>query len=91
MNKLIHNCSDYCKKFGLSFNAKKSKVMIFSKSTVDYESVKPVTLNGLPLEYTSTVTYLGTTIVSDKGFTFSCNNDLVKFYRASNSILTARC
>ena len=27
--------------------------------------------------------------VNDKGFSFSCENDLIKFYRASNSILTA--
>ena len=89
LNKLIDNCSIYCKKFGLSFNAKKSKVMIFSKNTVTYDSIKPVSLDGLSLEYTNNVTYLGTTIVSEKGFTFSCNNDLVKFCRASNSILTA--
>ena len=63
--------------------------MIFSKNKVAYISVKPVTLDGLPIEYTNTATYLGTTIVSEKGLTFSCNNDLAKFYRASNSILTA--
>ena len=41
------------------------------------------------MEYTDSITYLGVTIVSKKGVTFSCTNDLVKFYRASNSILRA--
>ena len=63
--------------------------MLFSKSRIDHESLEPVTLNGIALAYTNSVTYLGTNIVNDKGFSFSCENDLVKFYRASNSILAA--
>ena len=89
LNKLIQTCSEYCTEFGLSFNSKKSKVMLFSKSRIDHESLEPVTLNEIALAYTNSVTYLGTNIVNDKGFSFSCENDLVKFYRASNSILAA--
>ena len=63
--------------------------MIFSKNSVKYDHAKPVTLNGLPVDYTHSVTYLGTKIISEKGFKFACDNDLIKFYRASNSILTA--
>ena len=35
------------------------------------------------------LSYLGTSIVNDKGFSFSCERELTKFYRASNSILKA--
>ena len=89
LNKLIGTCSEYCTEFGLSFNSKKSKVMIFSKTRVDHHSFEPVTLNGIALDYANSVTYLGTKIVNDKGLSFSCENDLIKFYRASNSILNA--
>ena len=56
---------------------------------MSYDHAKPVSLNGLPVDYTHSVTYLGTKIISEKGFKFACDNDLIKFYRASNSILTA--
>ena len=46
-------------------------------------------LNGCKIDYVDSVTYLGTTIVNDKGISFSSSNDLTKFYRASNSILRA--
>ena len=35
------------------------------------------------------MTYLGTTVTSKKGISFSAANDLTKFYRASNAILRA--
>ena len=89
LNKLIEKCSEYCYEFGPSFNAKKSKVMLFSKHTINHDALKPVTLNGVILEYTNSVTYLGTLIVNNTGFSYSSDNDLVKFYRASNTILNA--
>ena len=51
LNKLIGKFSEYCSEFGLSFNAKKSKVMLFSKHTINHAALKPVTLNGIILEY----------------------------------------
>ena len=49
LNKLIKTCSEYCTEFGLSFNSKKSKVMLFSKSRIDHESLAPVMLKGIAL------------------------------------------
>ena len=79
----------YCKEYGLNFNPKKSKVVVFSKNVVDYEKLGPIMLNGSKIDYVDTVTYLGTTIENNKGISFSSRNDLSKFYRASNSILRA--
>ena len=79
LNKLIDKCSEYCSEFGLSLNAKKSKVMLFSKNTINHDALKPVTLNGVILEYTNSVTYLGTLMVNDKGFSYSSDNSLVKW------------
>ena len=63
--------------------------MLFSKKSIDHASLEAVNLNGVALDYANSVTYLGTTIVNDKGVSFSCENELTKFYRASNSILKA--
>ena len=41
------------------------------------------------IEYVSTVKYLGVTIDSNKGFSFTAKNEIRSFYRASNSILSA--
>ena len=89
LEKMIQTCAAYCKEFGLTFNAKKSNVIVFSKNSVDYDSLGPIFLNGAKVAYTDKVTYLGTTIVSKKGLAFSSCNDLAKFYRATNSILRA--
>ena len=40
------------------------------------------------MDYINSVTYLGTTIVNNNGLSFSSSNDLMSFYRASNSILS---
>ena len=89
LNKMIQTCAAYCKEFGLTFNASKSKIVIFSKNNVDLDNIAPIYLNGGKVECVDSITYLGTTIVNKKGFTFSSSNDLTKFYRASNSILRA--
>ena len=44
-------------------------------------------LNGQSVEYVDSVKYLGTTIVSSPSFAFSGKNNLINFYRATNSIL----
>ena len=89
LNKMIQLCATYCKEFGLAFNASKSKIVVFAKTKVDHKKLCPILLNGRNIEYVDNITYLGATIVSDKGFAFSSSNDLTKFYRASNSILRA--
>ena len=90
LNKLIQCCADYCKEYGLTFNASKSKIVVFfSKNTIDHDKLGPILLNGKKIDYVDTVTYLGTTIINNKGLYFSSTSDLSKFYRASNSILRA--
>ena len=89
LDKMVQLCASYCNEYGLSFNASKSKIIVFSKSRIDYTNLHPVTLNGREIEYVEKITYLGTSIASKKGLTFSASNELSKFYRASNSILRA--
>ena len=89
LNKLIQKCASYCNEHGLTFNAKKSKILVFSKNNVDHERLLPISLNGDTIEYCHSVKYLGTQVVSDKGLSFSASKDLSSFYHASNAILRA--
>ena len=89
LDKLIQQSAAYCNEFGLTFNAKKSKILVFSKNKIDYDKLHPIYLNGDKIEYCESVRYLGTQVVADKGFSFSASSDLSSFYRASNSILRA--
>ena len=89
LEQMINRCSTYCTKLGLAFNEKKSKVIVFSKVAINYDNFKPLYLNGRKIDYVDSIKYLGATIVSDKGLTFSSVHDLSSFYRASNSILRA--
>ena len=87
LQRMIDKCSAYCHKYGLYFNAKKSKIMIFSKTSLDQSRLKPVTIDGSLVEVTDRMKYLGTTIKCDRSFSFSNEDDLRSFYRASNSVL----
>ena len=87
--KMIDTVSSYCSKFGLEFNPNKSKIMVFSKTVVNLDSLCPVYLRGRIIEYVKSIKYLGTTICSDPLLTFSSVNELRSFYRASNAILNA--
>ena len=84
---MISTVSNYCSKYGLEFNPTKSKILVFSKSKIDYESLSPIHLNGIPIDFAKSVKYLGTIILSDPGLVFSCTEDLQNFYCSSNAIL----
>ena len=89
LQKLINSCESYCKEYCLTFNPTKSKILVFSKKTVNLSGLEPVTINGKPIEFIESIKYLGVLITNNKGFAFSATNDLRNFYRASNSILNA--
>ena len=86
LQKLIEICNNYCTKYCLTFNSKKSKVMIFGNGSDSYKGL-PITLNGSALDIVSEWKYLGTTIKSGKSFAFSARPDISSFYRAANSVL----
>ena len=87
LQRMIQTCANYCKTFGLSFNPKKSKIMIFSKTSIDYDLIAPIYMNGLAIDCTEKIKYLGTTIVNKSGLSFSAAPELLSFYRSVNSIL----
>ena len=87
LQRMIDECAKYCTAHVLAFNSKKSHVVVFSKKRVNYEEFLPIHLGKNPIAYTNSVTYLGTSILSDKGLLFSASNDLCTFYRAANALL----
>ena len=55
LQRMINSCANYCKTFGLSFNPKKSKVMMFSKANIKNELIEPIYLNGMAIDYTEKI------------------------------------
>ena len=86
MQLMLSICKDYCDEFCLSFNVKKSKVLLFGKWVKSLESV---TLDDQPLEFVQEWKYLGCTIVAGKKFSFSMRPHLRSFYCAVNSLFGA--
>ena len=60
--------------------------MVFGKSFND--SFSSIYIDSVPIECVSEWKYLGTTIKSGKYFSFSARQDLSKFFRATNSVLS---
>ena len=87
LQKMIDACSSYCSEYGLTFNCKKSKILVFNGRHVDLDALKPLELNGTKIDFVSQIKYLGMTIISNPTFTFTAEPDLRSFYRASNSVL----
>ena len=86
LQTMMDNCHDYCSEFCLSFNERKSKVMVFGKSNND--PLMPLYLNGQPIDYVQEWKYLGTTLGSGITLKFIARPDLASFFRATNSIMS---
>ena len=86
MQELINCCQQYCEEYCLSFNIKKSKILIFGTATKDQFSA--LTLNGKPLQFVTEWKYLGVTVIAGSKLSFSAKPALSAFYRAVNSILS---
>ena len=87
MQELLLICENYCEEFCLSFNAKKSKALIFGSRRNEFS--ESLYLDQQPIEYVSEWGYLGTTIVAGKSLSFSHTKDLRSFYRSINTVLSA--
>ena len=87
MQKMLDVCIAFCEEFCLSFNTKKSKVLIFGD--MKGKTIAPLLLDNTPLEFVPEWTYLGATIVSGASLAFSCKKELSNFYRSFNSLLSS--
>ena len=88
LQQLLNICAEYCSKFCLQFNVSKTKVMVFGKISSTTDSLSPISLNGIPVDYVLSCKYLGFYIISGKRFNFSVHQDLCRFFGSANSILS---
>ena len=82
---MLQICEEFCSEFCLSFNAKKSKALLFgARQNVN---VHPLFLNGESIEFVTKWKYLGCTVTSNTKFGFTNDSELNAFYCSTNSIL----
>ena len=86
MQEMLCICQQYSSEFCLSFNVKKSKILVFGK--VNTDQISPLVLNNKPLDFVTEWKYLGVNVVAGSKLSFSARPALASFYRAVNSILS---
>ena len=84
LQKMMDICCNYCDKYCLEFNPKKSKAMTFGKGLA---TPAKLSLKGHDIDFVQEWNYLGTTIISGDRFNFSTRKEVANFFRASNAIL----
>ena len=65
LNRICRDLSQWGKKCGLTFNASKTVVLLFTKSNVvhkKYEDKKLIKMDGQQIPFSDTVKYLGVTL-----------------------------
>lgn len=87
LQELLDICADYCETFCLTFNAKKTKVLVFGDICKQKLNLCPLKVGSTCIEYASQIRYLGFHLESGRHLTFNAEPDLKSFYRAANSIL----
>jgi hypothetical protein len=65
LQKLLNICERYAVTHGLTYNAKKSELLVFKAGNKSYKTVPPVTLNGKPLGQVKKFKYLGHWVTED--------------------------
>ena len=80
-------CEEVCSESCLSFNAKKSKALLFGNGKIAIGGIEPLVLNNESIEFVNKWKYLGCTVVSTPKFAFSNDSELSAFYCSANSIL----
>ena len=80
---LLQMCDEYCLKWDICLNAKKSRVLYFGKRT---STLYDIQLNGQLIERADQWTYLGVSLRSSKRFDCSVLEKVKKIYKCANAI-----
>ena len=80
---LLEACNEYCIQWDICLNAQKSKLMYFGKRCTE---LYVPSLNGNPIDWVETCTYLGVCLVSSRVFKCSVTDRIKKFYKCANAI-----
>ena len=88
LQQLLDICAEYCNKFCLNFNVKKSKVMVFGRSSKQIGLLANLGLGDTEIEFVSSFRYLGFNILSGTCLRFSSSECLRGFFGSVNSIFS---
>ena len=80
---LLSTTVDYCKKWDILLNPKKTKNPSFGKKS----DLSPLMLDGKCIEWVESWTYLGVKLQAHKEFNCDIDGKVKSFYRAANAIL----
>ena len=84
LQRLLDICGDYCAKWDICLNAKKTKNMSFgAKRSISYQ----LRLNGVAVKWTEEWKYLAVVLNSGKRFDCSVKYRVKSLYRSLNSVL----
>ena len=83
LQTLLSATEQYCKKWDVMLNAKKSKNMCFGKK----HTLCSLQLNGKNIEWVDSWTYLGVTLKAHTSFDCCIDEKVKSFYRCANGIL----
>ena len=84
LQKMLIICGEYCEKWDIGLNAKKTKNMFFGKKLDPKWKLK---LNGAEIDWVPEWKYLGVTLKSGVRFGCSVKEKIQSFYRSLNGIL----
>ena len=83
LQRLLDCCSEYCRKWDIGLNPKKTKNMYFGRRVKDLHCTS---LDGKDIEWVDKWTYLGVSLKSAKNFNCSISEKILKFYKCANAI-----
>ena len=83
LQTLLNATESYCKQWDILLNAKKTKNMFFGKSV----KLPNLVLDGKPIEWVNSWSYLGVNLRSHKNFNCSIDNKVKASYRCADAIL----
>ena len=79
---MIDASLSFCDKFCLTFNVKKSKVVVFGKPH-NVVNLCPLTIDSKAIDYVAECHYLGVTLKGGIHFGFTARPDQTSFFRAT--------
>ena len=88
LQKLINICAKFFRSNCLTFNAAKTKVMIFGRGS-DQQGIANLMTEGHNIDYVTSWKYLGFHLTSGNDCSFDHKEELALFYRKSNAIVRA--
>ena len=84
LQKILDTCSEYCHKWDILLNPKKTKNLFFGKGNAPGHVVS---INGSNIPWLNSWNYLGVTVKSGAKFSCCVKEKLCSFYRALNALI----